>query len=63
MLDAIGAGLAPRIGDRDWAEIWLDSPEYQRSLEEIKQIKEGALLTPEKEDRETTTCTPFCSKT
>ncbi|RAL63508.1 hypothetical protein DID88_003928 [Monilinia fructigena] len=27
MLDAIGAGQAPRIGDRDWADIFADSPE------------------------------------
>ena len=25
MLDAIGAGLTPRIGDRDWNDHWLDS--------------------------------------
>ncbi len=26
MLEAIGAGITPRIGDRDWKDIWLDSP-------------------------------------
>ena len=35
MLDAIGAGLAPRVGDRDWADIWRDSPEYTEMREEI----------------------------
>ncbi|TBU62153.1 ABC-transporter [Dichomitus squalens] len=39
MLDAIGAGLAPRIGDRDWKDHWLDSPEYQDVLVEIEKIK------------------------
>lgn len=27
MLDAIGAGQADRIGDKDWGEIWRDSEE------------------------------------
>ena len=39
MLDAIGAGNAPRIGDRDWGEIWRQSPELKATKEEIVQIK------------------------
>ncbi|KAI0830812.1 ABC-2 type transporter-domain-containing protein [Trametes gibbosa] len=39
MLDAIGAGLAPRIGNRDWKDHWLDSAEYQGVLAEIENIK------------------------
>ncbi|KAI0031252.1 ABC-2 type transporter-domain-containing protein [Vararia minispora EC-137] len=46
MLDAIGAGIAPRIGDRDWAEIWLDSPEYKKTIEEIDTIKQRGLSRP-----------------
>ncbi len=41
MLDAIGAGLAPRIGDRDWKDHWLDSAEYQDVLSEIEKIKQN----------------------
>ena len=41
MLDAIGAGLAPRIGDRDWKDYWLESDEYCDVLAEIERIKQG----------------------
>ncbi|RPD82151.1 hypothetical protein L226DRAFT_497300 [Lentinus tigrinus ALCF2SS1-7] len=40
MLDAIGAGLTPRIGDRDWKDHWLDSEEYKGVLAEIERIKQ-----------------------
>ena len=43
MLDAIGAGLTPRVGDRDWADIWRDSPEFQETLDEIEYIKSEAI--------------------
>lgn len=39
MLEAIGAGITPRIGDRDWKDIWLDSPECARTKTEIEDIK------------------------
>lgn len=39
MLDAIGAGQAPRIGDKDWGEIWRDSEELAATKEEITRIK------------------------
>ncbi|KAF2191943.1 hypothetical protein K469DRAFT_719004 [Zopfia rhizophila CBS 207.26] len=40
MLDAIGAGQTPRIGRRDWADVWLDSPESAQIKQEIVRIKE-----------------------
>ena len=43
MLDAIGAGNAPRVGDRDWGEIWRSSPELANTKEEILRIKEGRI--------------------
>ncbi|KAI9446228.1 ABC-2 type transporter-domain-containing protein [Lactarius indigo] len=43
MLEAIGAGVTPRIGDRDWKDIWLDSPDFARAKAEIEQIKREAL--------------------
>ncbi|KAJ3509385.1 hypothetical protein NLJ89_g5251 [Agrocybe chaxingu] len=60
MLEAIGAGITPRIGDRDWKDIWLDSAECQQVKEEIATIKKEALARPE-EDRKTlsTYATPF----
>ncbi|KAF2815630.1 ABC transporter CDR4 [Mytilinidion resinicola] len=39
MLDAIGAGQAPRIGNRDWADIWQDSDEFSTIKEDIVKIK------------------------
>ena len=39
MLDAIGAGLAPRIGDKDWGEIWQVSDELAAVKAEIVDIK------------------------
>lgn len=56
MLEAIGAGVTPRIGDRDWKDIWLDSPEHQKVKQEIAEIKEKALLRPESGKKELSTC-------
>ncbi|OJD19208.1 hypothetical protein AJ78_00821 [Emergomyces pasteurianus Ep9510] len=39
MLDAIGAGQSPRIGSRDWGDIWRDSPELEKIKEEITIMK------------------------
>ncbi|GAD91973.1 hypothetical protein CIMG_06623 [Paecilomyces variotii No. 5] len=39
MLDAIGAGQTPRIGNRDWADIWRSSSELANVKEEISRIK------------------------
>ncbi|ORY61605.1 ABC-2 type transporter-domain-containing protein [Pseudomassariella vexata] len=41
MLEAIGAGSAPRMGNRDWAEIWKDSPELANVKDTISQLKEA----------------------
>ena len=42
MLDAIGAGMAPQIGHRDWKDIWLDSTEFQLVKEEIRELQRSA---------------------
>ncbi|KAH6719285.1 ABC-2 type transporter-domain-containing protein [Leptodontidium sp. MPI-SDFR-AT-0119] len=39
MLDAIGAGQAARVGDRDWAEIFAESPELANIKDRISQMK------------------------
>lgn len=39
MLDAIGAGQAPRVGNRDWADIFADSPELANIKDTISQMK------------------------
>jgi ABC-type multidrug transport system permease subunit len=58
MLDAIGAGQTPRIGDRDWGDIWRTSPELAAVKETIVAMKsrriaetteEAHLGVPEKE--------------
>ena len=51
MLEAIGAGSSPRVGDRDWADIWSESPELANVKDRISSFKESgkaataALLT------------------
>jgi ABC-type multidrug transport system ATPase subunit len=42
MLEAIGAGITPRIGNRDWKDIWVDSPECAHTKVEIEEIKREA---------------------
>ena len=56
MLEAIGAGVAPRVGNRDWKDIWLESPEYVTLKEEIATIKKAALLEEEPDKTLMTTC-------
>lgn len=43
MLDAIGAGQAARVGDRDWAEIFAESPELANIKDTISQLKSTRL--------------------
>ncbi|PVH84800.1 ABC transporter [Cadophora sp. DSE1049] len=43
MLDAIGAGQAPRIGDRDWADLFAESPELANIKSHINELKETRL--------------------
>jgi ATP-binding cassette, subfamily G (WHITE), member 2, SNQ2 len=56
MLEAIGAGITPRVGNRDWKDIWLDSPEYVKTMEEIAAIKKAALEKEEPNQKLMTTC-------
>jgi ATP-binding cassette, subfamily G (WHITE), member 2, SNQ2 len=39
MLDAIGAGMTARIGDKDWGDIWTDSEEFIQTKEKIVRLK------------------------
>jgi len=56
MLDAIGAGSQRRIGDRDWADIWLDSPEHAENKKEIQRLKEQSLSMPAEDTSTSTEC-------
>ncbi|TFK26772.1 ABC-transporter [Coprinopsis marcescibilis] len=55
MLEAIGAGVTPRIGDKDWKDVWLESEEYQQVVREVKAIQAEGLAQPEPKKGETTT--------
>ena len=44
MLEAIGAGVTPSVGDQDWKDTWLKSREFVNMKEEITTIKKTALL-------------------
>ncbi|KAH8101046.1 P-loop containing nucleoside triphosphate hydrolase protein, partial [Phellopilus nigrolimitatus] len=60
MLEAIGAGIAPRIGDRDWKDVWLDSPECAQTKQEIAAMKAKALAKPPQDKKKLATyATPF----
>jgi len=59
MLEAIGAGVSPRIGDKDWKDIWLDSPEFKRVIDEIEDIKTKGRDKPERTGADTSTCECF----
>ncbi|GAA5846326.1 hypothetical protein JCM5353_001490 [Sporobolomyces roseus] len=39
MLEAIGAGSGKRIGPKDWADLWLESPQFAKVKEEIADLK------------------------
>jgi ATP-binding cassette subfamily G (WHITE) protein 2 (SNQ2) len=43
MLDAIGAGSQKRVGERDWADVYLDSKLFKENCDEIHRIKEQAI--------------------
>ncbi|KAF2626636.1 hypothetical protein BU25DRAFT_369751 [Macroventuria anomochaeta] len=43
MLDAVGAGSAPRIGDKDWSDVWTDSEEFAQVKRDIVAMKEQRL--------------------
>ncbi|KII93944.1 hypothetical protein PLICRDRAFT_36161 [Plicaturopsis crispa FD-325 SS-3] len=60
MLEAIGAGVTPRVGDRDWKDVWLDSPECQKVKDDIAEIKKQALALPAPDKKQQTTyAAPF----
>ncbi|KAI0503400.1 ABC-2 type transporter [Xylaria bambusicola] len=40
MLEAIGAGSSARVGNKDWGDIWNDSPELANVKDKISQFKE-----------------------
>ncbi|KAJ1324848.1 ATP-binding cassette subfamily G (WHITE) member 2 SNQ2 [Microdochium nivale] len=50
MLEAVGAGSRPRYGDRDWADIWADSPELANVKDTISQLKEQRMAAAKQID-------------
>ncbi|KAB2576650.1 ABC transporter G family member 11 [Lasiodiplodia theobromae] len=56
MLDAIGAGQTPRIGNKDWGDIWKDSDEFAKVKENIIRMKRERIeevgSAPEVEQKE-----------
>lgn len=49
MLEAIGAGSAPRVGDRDWGDIWNDSEEFAAVKKTIVELKKDRSQTHDDE--------------
>ncbi len=56
MLEAIGAGVSQRVGDKDWKDVWLESPEYQVVRKEIDGIKARCLAIAEPDRKTLSTC-------
>jgi ATP-binding cassette, subfamily G (WHITE), member 2, SNQ2 len=56
VLEAIGAGVTPHVGNRPWSEIWLESPEYQKAKQEVADMKAKVLREPREEQRRISTC-------
>ncbi|KAG6831973.1 hypothetical protein H0H87_003308 [Tephrocybe sp. NHM501043] len=59
MLEAIGAGVSPRVGDRDWKDVWLDSKECTQAKTEILAIKEQGVAKPVTKGTSSNTCMSF----
>ncbi|KIJ41874.1 hypothetical protein M422DRAFT_171852 [Sphaerobolus stellatus SS14] len=61
MLEAIGAGVTPRVGPRDWKDVWEDSPESAKVRQDISAIHTEALARPSETNQELTKtyATPF----
>lgn len=56
MLEAIGAGVTARIGDRDWKDLWLESPEHNKVMNDIAFMKAEGLSRPEDTKNTTNVC-------
>ncbi|KAG9009142.1 hypothetical protein FRB94_012414 [Tulasnella sp. JGI-2019a] len=60
MLEAIGAGSGRRIGSRDWHDIWKDSPEFARVVQDVEELKTaGVARGLEDTAKPTTYATPL----
>lgn len=46
MLEAIGAGSSKRVGNKDWADIWRESPEFETVKREVVELKELGMKIP-----------------
>ncbi|SPO25756.1 probable ATP-binding multidrug cassette transport protein [Ustilago trichophora] len=59
MLDAIGAGSQPRVGDRDWADWYLESDMHQDNLRVIEEINREGAAKPKREERSSEYAAPW----
>ncbi|GAA5932006.1 hypothetical protein JCM1841_003594 [Sporobolomyces salmonicolor] len=50
MLEAIGAGSGKAIGGRDWADLWLESPQLEQVKRDISQLNKESLAKAEDDD-------------
>ncbi len=62
MLDAIGAGSQPRVGNKDWADHYLESDLHQDNLRQIKEIDEAGRNKPVSKDRQTEYAATFLTQ-
>ncbi|ORY72886.1 pleiotropic drug resistance ABC transporter [Leucosporidium creatinivorum] len=50
MLEAIGAGSSRQVGKTDWADLWLESPEFEKVKQQITELDEEGLRMDESTD-------------
>lgn len=50
MLEAIGAGSSRQVGKTDWADLWLESPEFEQVKRQIAELDEEGLRMEESLD-------------
>ncbi|KAF8305589.1 hypothetical protein DL93DRAFT_2172546 [Clavulina sp. PMI_390] len=60
MLEAIGNGSKRRMGPKDWAEVYLESPEFEENKRMIERIKKESMnITTDENVVETEYATPW----
>jgi ATP-binding cassette subfamily G (WHITE) protein 2 (SNQ2) len=60
MLDAIGAGLTRKLGNRDWGDVWSDSEEFVRVKAAITRLKSEAICSAStRQERQIEYATPI----
>lgn len=50
MLEAIGAGSSKQVGKKDWADLWLESTEFEKTKQTIIELDAQGIQLADSED-------------